>query len=489
MRQLSSFDAMMLYSDNAHTPMHVAPFFIYDQSTAPGGVVRFKDILRLIEQRLHLAPIMRQKPLRVPLDLDSPYWVDDPDFDLESHVRHVALPKPGDRRQLSILLSRIHTYPMDLDRAPWDAYVIEGLDNVSGIPKGSFGLLLRIHHAAIDGASGHAILRVLHDLEPKPVGGQAGNAWNARRLPTRSQLLRRAAQSVVTKPRKIVKLAVRVNPILRAVRDVKKRFPGEQRRVPDTRFSGKISPHRVVVLCSLDLHAIRAAKKAIPEATVNDAIVSIVAGAMRRYLLAKGELPGESLSTVMPINIRNEAEKKTAEGNVVSITTLNMHSDMEDPIERMLAIHRSAEYAKAYHNAIGARIMSDVAEAIPAGLASAGIRAAASAGFAKIPANTIVTNVPGAQVPLYLAGAKVVEFHALGILLDGLGLFHAVNSYCGQIAITVLADRKMMPDPDFYEACLRASFDDFCAAAARAAAKPGCPAVSGTPAETRPTTA
>lgn len=465
MRQLSSFDAMMLYSDNPHTPMHVAPFFIYDQSTAPGGAVRFRDILRTFEQRLHLAPIMRQKPLRVPLDLDSPYWVDDPDFDLESHVRHVALPKPGDRRQLSILLSRIHTYPMDLSRAPWDAYVIEGLDNVSGIPKGSFGLLLRIHHAAIDGASGHAILKVLHDLSPAPVPEHGGQAWEARPLPTRDQLLRRAAQSVATKPRKLLRLAARVNPALRGIRDVKKRYPEEKRRVPQTRFSGRISPHRAVILCSLDLDAVRKAKRVVPDATVNDAIVSIVAGAMRRYLGSKGEMPDESLTTVMPINIRNESEKYHAEGNVVSITTLNMHTDVADPIQRMVAIHKSAEYAKAYHNAVGSRIMSEVAEAIPAGLASAGIRAAASAGFAKIPANTIVTNVPGAQVPLYMAGAKVVEFHALGILLDGLGLFHAVNSYCGQIAITVLADRKMMPDPEFYERCLRESFDEFCSAA------------------------
>ena len=456
MRQLSAFDSVMMYSDTSHTPMHVAPFFIYDQSTAPNGTVRFKDVLRVFAARLHLAPIMRQRVVRVPLDLDEPYWVDDPDFDIENHIRHVALPKPGDRRQLAILLSRIHTYPMDLQRPPWDAYVIEGLDHVDGVPAGSFGLLLRIHHAAIDGVSGHAILQQLHDLEPLPASSDEPSSWQPHPKPTQQELLARAARRLVTKPAQLARLVVRASSTPQRVVAVKRAHPGETRGTPSTRFGAVVSPHRVVVLCSLDLDDIRTAKRAVEGATVNDAIVATVAGAMRRYLDAKGELPEESMSTIMPINIRTEGEG-AAEGNLVSVTTLNMHSNVADPLERMAAIHRSAEYAKSYHDAIGARIMAEAAEAIPAGLMSAGIRVAASAGFSKLPANTIVTNVPGPQVPLYMAGAKVVEFHALGILLDGLGLFHAVNSYCGQIAVTVLADRRMMPDPEFYEQCLRDS--------------------------------
>lgn len=485
MRQLSPFDALMVYGESSRSPMHVSPLFIYDQSTAPNGLVRFKDIVKTFEERLPLAPVLRQRLMRVPLDLDEPYWVDAVDFDIEHHVRHIALPKPGDRRQLSILLARTHGRQMNLNLPPWDATIIEGLDNVDGVPPGSFAMLLRIHHAAIDGHSGHAILQLIHDLSPTQKREVPVDHWKPRAEPSRSNLLKRAYFSTVTKPRKLVHFASQLVPAVQRVRELKRQNPGEQRQIPHTRFSDNISPHRALILLSVDMGIMKAAKNAVEGATVNDAVVTIIAGAMRRYLQAKNELPGESMTTAMPVNIRTEAEKD-APGNVVSLTTLDMHSDIADPLERLEAIHKSAVYSKAYHNAIGARIMSQLAESIPAGIASAGARLAGWAQLMKIPVNTLITNVPGPQVPLYLAGAKCVEFHALGIVLDGLGLFHAVNSYCGNIAFTVLADRKMLPDPAFYEQCLRESYaelGDVVAAASTRTVAPSKAKRSGAKAE------
>jgi len=480
MRQLSSFDSLMVYGESSRTPMHVSPLFIYDVSTAPNRFVRFKDILRVFEERLPLAPVMRQKLQRVPLDLDEPYWVDDAEFDLEHHIRHVALPKPGDRRQLSILIARIHAYPMDLSRPPWDAFIIEGLDNVDGVPPGSFAMLLRIHHAAIDGHSGHAILQVLHDLAPNAQRYLPPDTWMPQTPPSRREMLRRAYLHLMTKPRQLAKVVADVFPAVRRVRELKRRNPGEQRHTPPTRFNHLLSPHRVVSLLTFDMAGMRAARQRVEGATINDVVVTIAAGAMRRYLSAKNELPEQSMTTIMPINIRTEADRDTP-GNVVAITTLDMHSDIADPLQRLKAIHDSATYSKAYHNAVGARIMSDVAQSIPAGIMSLGARAAALAGLAKLPANTIVTNVPGPQAPLYLAGAKVIEFYAVGALLDGLGLFHAVNSYCGKISFTVLADRRMLPDPAFYEQCLRESYEEVLQAVAGASA-PATAATAATPA-------
>lgn len=479
MRQLSAFDAIMAYAESSRTPMHVSPFFIYDQSTAPGGIVRFKDIIETFKRRLPHAPLLRQKLLRVPFDLDEPYWVDDPDFELEHHLRHIALPKPGDRRQLSILLARLHSLPLDMSRPPWDVFIIEGLDNVDGVPPGSFAMLLRIHHAGIDGHSGHAILQVLHDLGEQSSLEEVPDDWQPRPLPKTTKLMRSAAFRLMTKPGKVWKFGSQSLPAISRVRRVKEAFPGEQRKVPETRFSADLSGNKTVSLVPLPLTGLRDAKQAVEGATVNDAVVTVVAGAMRRYLDAKGELPEDSMTTAMPINIRTDDDKDTP-GNLVSLSTLDMHSDIDDPLERLAAIHDSAVYSKAYHSAVGARIMSDLAEAIPAGIASAGIRVASSAGLiSNVPANTIVTNVPGPQVPLYMAGARVVEFHAIGILLDGLCLFHSVNSYCGTVAVTVLSDRKIMPDPEFYEQCLRASYQELCDAAtkvkkapAKAASKP-----------------
>jgi diacylglycerol O-acyltransferase / wax synthase len=472
MQQLNAMDALFIFSESSRTPMHVSPFFIYDVSTAPNGFVRFKDVVRVFERGVEQAPILRRKLVRVPLDLDEPYWADDPHFDVALHVRHVALPKPGDRRQLSILLANLASFPMDMGRPPWDAFVIEGLDHVDGIPGGSFGLLLRIHHSAIDGESGHVVLRALHDLSADGGGRAAAPTapYHPVIAPTTPQMLKRAYFKLLSKPGKLIKLVGSAIPAKQRIKDLKARNPGEERLVPPTRFSTAVSANRVVSLLNFDMAPLRAARKVVDGATINDAVTAVVAGAMRRYLKAKGELPKESMTTLMPVNVRTESQKGQP-GNMVSMALLNMHSDIEDVLERLRAIHDSAVYSKAYHNAVGATIMTDVAESMPAGITSLASRVATAAGMVdKMPGNTLISNVPGPQVPLFMAGAKVVEFHAIGALMDGVGLFHAANSYCGRIAITVLADHRVLPDPEFYEQCMRDSYAELVAATARSQA-------------------
>ena len=156
MRQLTAQDAAFLYLESQGAHLHLTALYIYDQSTAPGGLVRHKDILRHVESRLHTSPIFRQKLVSLPLSVDYPYWVDDDQFDLEFHIRHIALPEPRDWRQLCILVARIHSRRLDLSRPPWEMYVVEGLDNIKGIPRGAFAIIAKYHHAAIDGATGTA---------------------------------------------------------------------------------------------------------------------------------------------------------------------------------------------------------------------------------------------------------------------------------------------------------------------------------------------
>ncbi|MGJ8687238.1 MAG: wax ester/triacylglycerol synthase family O-acyltransferase, partial [Spongiibacteraceae bacterium] len=464
MHQLSAADALMTYRETNRTPMHVSPFFIYDMSTAPNKLVRFKDIIKAFESRLPEVPKLRQKLLRVPFDLDEPYWIDDESFELEQHIRHFALPKPGDRRQLSILLARIHSDPMDLNRPPWDACVIEGLDQVDGIPKGSFGMLLRIHHSALDGHSGHGILQALHDLGPSYASDIGADKWRPRKAPPTSRILRQAAIRALREPTKMVDLMAKTLPVVRGIRTLTTKAKRHVGSAVETRFNKVISARRVVVLLTLELEGLRVAKNIVDDATINDAIVCVVAGAMRRYLEAKGELPEESLITALPINIHSKVDRDNP-GNMVAMSMLDMHSDIEQPLLRLKKIHESAVQSRVYSNAVGANSMSESAVTIPGGIMSAGARVAASEDFGAAVANTCVTNVPGPVVPLYMAGAKLVEFHGLGVLLDGLGLYHSVNSYCGRVAITVLADRDMMSDPHFYEQCLLESYEDLCKAA------------------------
>src|SRR5215813_10342358 len=165
MQQLTGLDASFLYFETANAPMHVGGIMIYDQSTAPGGRVTFRGILSNIEKRLHLARCFRQRLAYVPFNLDHPYWIEDPDFDLEFHVRHIALPKPGDWRQLCIQVARLHARGVDLNHPLWEVYVIEGLDNVEGVPPGSYALLQKTHHAAVNDVSGMEIMSALNDLE------------------------------------------------------------------------------------------------------------------------------------------------------------------------------------------------------------------------------------------------------------------------------------------------------------------------------------
>src|SRR5210317_720660 len=164
MKQLSPVDSIFVYNEQNNTPLHISPIMIYDPSTAENGFVRFKDILETFRSRLQLSPVFRRKMVKVPFNLDNPYWVEDQDFDLEFHVRHIALPKPGDWRQFHILLARLHSRPVDLSRPPWEAYIIEGLDNIEGLPPGCFAMYMKIHHSAIDGATGNQIVEALHDL-------------------------------------------------------------------------------------------------------------------------------------------------------------------------------------------------------------------------------------------------------------------------------------------------------------------------------------
>ena len=204
MQQLSAQDASFVYLETPHTPMHIGSVGIYDPSTAPGGFVRFKDILRFIEQRLPGARSFRQRLVRVPFDLDHPYWIEDPEFDLEFHVRHIALPKPGDWRQLCIQVARLHARPMDLSKPLWEFTIIEGLDNIDGLPPGCFALVSKVHHAAIDGMSGVEMSAAVHDLDPAMAEPGKADTWRPDNMPKVAELLTRSYFNSLIQPMRVM---------------------------------------------------------------------------------------------------------------------------------------------------------------------------------------------------------------------------------------------------------------------------------------------
>ena len=465
MQQLTGIDTLFLTQETERTPLHISPLLIYDPSTAPGGKVRFKDILRLFGSRLHLAPIFHRRLVEVPMGLDYPYWVEADDFDLEFHVRHIALPQPGDWRQLCIQVARLHARILDRSRPLWEAYVIEGLDNIEGLPKGCFALFLKMHHAAIDGVSGAEIIGAIHDTEPRAVPHESPAAapWQPEAPPSQTQLVMRAWLNNLRQPVRLAQTVGSLLPAAKRIRDGlrENRFRHIRERV-NTRFNGRIGAHRVVNARFFPLAQIKAIKDLVPGATVNDVVVTIVAGALRNYLLAKGELPAVSLVAGAPINVRTEADQGSG-GNLVSMMTLSIYTDIADPIERLHQVHDECLSSKEYSSAVGARTLTDLTQTIPARVAALGFRAASQTMLmtgATSPINTIISNVPGPQVPLYMAGARLLCSAGCGPLLDHMGLFHAVLSYHGGISVTVTACRDMLPDPDFYAECIHASYDE-----------------------------
>jgi len=456
---------MFLHAELDGLPQHIGGVSIYDQSTAPDGVVRFKQILAMLESRAHLSPIFRRKLAMVPFGLGRPYWVEDPDFDLEYHVRHIALPKPGDWRQLCILAARIHSQPLRRDKPLWEMYIIEGLNNVEGVPKNSFALLLKVHHCAMDGATGAQFMNIVHDLSPETSHPGAPPPWIVER-PSTARMLGRAYIDAWKKPGQVYDMIKMAGPAFMRIR--KGKADQEFHTLDDkqtTRFQGKISHHRVVGACKYDFEVIREIKNTLPGTTINDVMLTIVAGGMRKYLKSKDELPEKTLVAGCPIDVRSEKEK-TAGGNMVGFMNVALRTEIEDPLERLKAVHEEAVSAKAYAQAMGPRLMVDLTDVMPGNVLSLALRAASATGLAEasVVQNTVITNVPGAPMQLYMCGAELVDSFSLGPLIPNIGIFHiiysAVQNKKGTITLSFTACRDMLPDPEFYAKCMKTSFKE-----------------------------
>ncbi|NCF18793.1 MAG: wax ester/triacylglycerol synthase family O-acyltransferase [Haliea sp.] len=469
MQQLTEMDSNFLQQETVLTPMHISPVIVYDQSKRKGGKVRFKEILQVFGNNLGKSTIFRRKLAGGAMGLDTPFWVEDPNFDLEFHVRHIALPRPGDWRQFCILLARLQSRGLDMTRPLWEAYVIEGLNNVGGFPPNSFAIMLKVHHAAIDGVSGAEIVTAIHSLSPKVEAPQERDDWKGESDPSAWQVWSRAYVNNLKRPAKFISNVSQLVPaFIRANKQLSEKSK-EGLKAPSlhTRFNGRVDSTRVTDALIMDLADIKRIRKACEGATVNDVMVSIVGGGLRKYLQDKEELPEESLSCGAPINMREESGSDST-GNQVSQMTISLATDIEDPLERLEAVRISANQAKDYASALGTSVLMDVSEMMIPQVLGWGMRAgsyAAANSNMPVPMHVVVSNVPGPQQPLYLAGAKVHLLMGLGPLLHMMGLFHGVLSGVGRITINFVSCRTMMPDPAFYRECLKESFEELKAAA------------------------
>jgi WS/DGAT/MGAT family acyltransferase len=479
MRPLNSNDALFLVSESAHANANVSLIQIYDPSTAPGGRLRFKSILALVESRLHLSPIFRQKLREVPFGLDDPYWIEDEHFDLEYHVRNIALPKPGDWRQFCIQASRIHARPLDFNRPLWEVYVIEGLDSLLDLPKDSFALLTKLHHSAIDVDQGTEIITLLHDTTPLPEKVAPPVPWFPESSPSDLELVCRGVMHTATSPSRLVRPVVKAAAsVVPALRSFAVELLQRQEAVPVTRFNSVVSPYRVFETRRFRLDEFREIRGLVGGASTNDAIVAVCAGGLRNYLAANDELPDRDLTAMMPIYVRDPDAGEGAKPRVEWVNVA-LGVTIDDPVERLAFVREQTAASKTIGRAIGARELTDIGTHAPAAtLALTGKmlgRALLGAARHAPLANCAIANVPGPTTPLYLNGARMTYFSAIMPINDGLGLVFAVTSYDGMIIVSPTSCREQMPDPEVFAQCVRDCFQEYLARAraqARAKARP-----------------
>ncbi len=476
-QQLSWTDDMMLRAERPETPIQIQMLLIYDPATAPGGRVTFKGVLEEIGARLHLAPMFRRRLTELPGGLHMPYWVDDPDFDLEYHVRHIALPQPGDWRQLCIQIARIHARQIDLRRPPWEMTVIEGLNSVPGVPRGAFAIGLKLHHSVVDGMESVELMAALHDLAPDgPRPDPPETPWAPSALPSTVELMSRTAVNGALYPlrasRVMSRSALKTMGQLaclpgKLAGGIGSTFGSGSGSIfaPPTRFNDSVSPHRVFEARFHDLADFKRIKASVPGATINDVALAYVGGSLRRYLEGHGELPDGTLVAACPASIR-DASDKGGGGNRLFGRAQSLATNVADPHKRLASIAaESAVYRDNSDPSSRARLM-ELAGLIPTTLLGLTVKAASAMPFSgPTIVNTTVSNVPGPTVPIYFRGARLVRVTGLGPLIAGSNLFHVIASYNGTVSMGVTADRGALPDPANYADCMQSAFDDLLATA------------------------
>ena len=470
MKQLSGLDASFLYMETSTSFGHVSVLGVYRRPDDP-DYDPFEALKAQLESRLHLLDPFRRRLVEVPLGLDHPYWINDPDFDIDFHLRHIAIPPPGDNEQLAVQVARIIGRPMDRSRPLWEVYVMEGLEG------GDFAVLQKTHHATIDGASGVEMLTMLLDSDPagddvEPDDG----SWQPEPVPSDLDLLNRTALSFVRRPGRAARVQLqfaqqmaeitRNKGLSRMIRQARRQLPaplGGSRRepregepqlprtaAPRTPFNKSITPHRRLAIRTVALSDIKALKDAF-DATVNDVVMAVCAGALRRYLQHHDALPAEPLQAMIPVSIRtgNETDKWT---NRVSGLVAALPTHVADPAERVKIVHDEMVEAKAQFEMVPAESLIDMSQFSSPAVAVQAARLASSMRIAdrtSPPVNVVISNVPGPRQPLYLAGSRLVHYYPVSMIAEGMGLNITVHSYMDTLDIGLVSCRELVPDLEY----------------------------------------
>lgn len=435
--------------------------------TVVEGSLKFDKFKELLLSHLGSFPKFRQRLMNVPFNLGYPVWVDDPNFDIDLHFQRVRLPEPADWRELRQLTTSIFSRPLDMRRPLWSVTIIEGIDNIPQIPKGSVAILAKIHHVMIDGMSGMGLMEKLFspfpDWQPEPDPDQ--KPYEPEPLPDNVKLVIKSTADYLKNPMKLPKMAGGVlydqvkNMAFDKLNSVNEMAKGGM-KAPRSIFNGSISSKRTWGVAILDLDRIKNLRMG-RDVTINDLILAICSGGIRKYLEDKDKLPSQSLIANVPISVRDSNDGEL--NNQISNMLVPIATQIEDPIERLETIHEHTVRGKMNNKAAGAKSLTDMASALPFGLANLAADFYSRYNLKELhspPFNVTISNVPGPQVPLYIMGHKVESILGLAPVLDGFGLIITILSYNGRVFITATSDAKTMPDADLFARLIRESANE-----------------------------
>lgn len=445
MQRLTGLDATFLYLETPSSHMHVASTAVFDPTDVPGGY-SFEKVKAMVENRLPLLPPFRRRLVTIPFQLHHPLWIEDPDFDIDYHVRRAALPAPGGARELAEFAADVMARPLHRSRPLWEMYVLEGLEG------GYIGTVTKTHHAAIDGVSGAELTANLLDLSPETMWlDPAEDTWTPDRIPSDAELVGFAMQSLARQP---VSAAKAVRRTAEAALNVRRRNrepsnnpPPAPFSAPSTSINTAITPHRKFAFTQMSLDDVKNVKNVLG-GTVNDIVLMLCSGALRRYFEAQNEHVDGALVGMIPISVRSEDEQG-AMGNRVSSMLVSLASDIDDPLERLATIRNATKDAKEQDKAIGADTLTNWAEFAAPAVAARAARLYSNMKIAdrhRPLFNVTISNVPGPPFPLYSAGARMVAMYPMGPIMDGGALNMTVMSYMDTMNFGLVACAETIPD-------------------------------------------
>ena len=443
MERLSGLDASFLYIETTEQPLHVCSILELDTSTIPGGYTfeRLRDDLAV---RLKAMPEFRAKLADSTLNLDHPVWVEDKDFDLANHLNHIALPSPGGRTELAEICGYLAALPLDRSKPVWEMWVIEGLhDSVAGDGDGRLAVLTKVHHAAVDGVTGAALLKQLCSLEPDapppaPVEGPGDAGPLEIAASGFIRLAARPLQLVNVLPETAATI---VTTLRRARAGLTMAAPFT---APPTPFNAPVTSSRNIAFAQLDLDDVKAVKDRF-DVKVNDVVVALCAGVLRRFLREKGALPDRPLVAMVPVSVHGKCDRPGR--NQVSGMFCRLETHVEDPGERLRAIARANSVAKDHISALAPTLLLDWTQLAARAVFGFVTGLMASSPLSHNPVhNLIISNVPGPQTTLYCLGAEVKALYPLGPIFHGSGLNITVMSLSGKLNIGIISCPRLVPD-------------------------------------------